>query len=143
MKKEATRVELLEILFRITRYMKGEMSFKEGLTHLSILQIQALIFLSQHKNVAMGDIAEHFDIGLPSATSLLNKLCDQKLVERHTDEEDRRLVRLTLTGGGKELLKQAMCQRRKKLERILSYLSEKEQNDLLTIVKTLANRLQK
>lgn len=91
----------------------------------------------------MGDVAEYFHIELPSATSLLNKLCDQKLVERHEDENDRRLVMISLTNEGKKLLQQAMNQRRKKLEKTLSYLSEKEKNELLNIMKTLNNKLQK
>ena len=91
----------------------------------------------------MGDIAEYFCIELPSATSLLNKLCDQKLVERYEDQEDRRMVMISLTDGGKTLVKQAMRERRKKLEMILSYLSKKERLELLTILKMLQNRLQK
>jgi DNA-binding MarR family transcriptional regulator len=91
----------------------------------------------------MTDIADYFRIELPSATSLINKLCDQKLVERHADKKDRRLVIIILTEEGKKLLEQAMNQRKKKLEKILSYLSEKEKADLLNIFRTLGDRLQK
>lgn len=141
MKKDNT-IELVEIMFKISRQMKQEMSFTNNLTHLSILQIQTLIFLSQNKNISMGDIAEYFRIELPSATTLLNKLNDQKLVKRHDDIDDRRLVRISLTEKGKTLLKKAMTQRRKKVEKILSYLSEKEKIELLSILKTLNSRLQ-
>lgn len=141
--KKDNKIELVEIMFKISRLMKQEMSYTNNLTHLSILQIQTLIFLHQNKNVAMSDIAGYFRIELPSATILLNKLYSLKLVERHDDHEDRRLVRISLTEKGKTLLKQAMYQRRKKVEKILSYLSEKEKGDLLNILKTLNNRLQK
>ena len=90
----------------------------------------------------MSDIAAYFRIELPSATSLVNKLCDQKLVERRADQNDRRLVLITLTADGKTMLEDAMCARRKKLEKILSYLSEKEKSDLSSIFKTLYNKLQ-
>jgi DNA-binding MarR family transcriptional regulator len=144
MKADST-VELVEMIFKATRLMKGEMSYTNNLTHLSILQIQTLIFLKQNKDkdVPMSDIAEYFHIELPSATSLVNKLCDQKLVERHADQKDRRLVIIVLTQEGKTLLEQAMNQRRIKLEKILSYLSEKEKTDLLNIFRTLGERLQK
>jgi DNA-binding MarR family transcriptional regulator len=143
--KEDNTLELLEMIFKIARLMKGEMSFTHNLTHLSILQIQTLVFLKQSKDkkVTMSDIAECFQIELPSATSLVNKLCDQKLVQRNTDSSDRRLVIIVLTEEGKKLLDQAMCARRKKLENILSYLSNKEKSDLLNIFKTLESRLQK
>jgi len=137
--------ELVETIFKVARLMKDEMSFTNNLIHLSILQIQALVFLKQNKDkkVTMTDIADNFQIELPSATSLLNKLCDQKLVERKADKKDRRLVIIELTDTGKKMLEEAMASRRKKLEKILSYLSLKEKLELLNIFKTLGQKLQK
>lgn len=137
--------ELVEMIFNVSRLMKDEMSFTNNLIHLSILQIQTLFFLNQNKDkkVTMTDIAGNFRIELPSATSLINKLCDQKLVERKADKTDRRLVIIVLTEEGKKLLEQAMASRRKKLEKILSYLSFKEKVELLNIFKTLGEKLQK
>ena len=91
----------------------------------------------------MSEIAGYFRIELPSATSLINKLCDQKLVTRHADPDDRRLVLITLTEEGQKLVIQAMHQRRIKLEKMLSYLSEREKSDLLSIIRTLGTKLQK
>ena len=141
--KEDNTIKLVEVMFEISRFMKQEMSYTGKLIHLSILQIQTLVFLKQNKEVSMGDIAEGFRIELSSATSLLNKLYDLKLVERRTDSDDKRLVKISLTDKGTTLLKEAMGERKKKLQKILSYLSEKEQFDLLTILETLNNRLHK
>ena len=125
--------------------MKSEMSYTHDVTHLSVLQIQTLFFLKHDKDktISMTDIAEYFRIELPSATSLVNKLIIQKLVSRHADKNDRRLVLIALTPEGKTMLENAMCERRKKLEKVLSYLSEKEKADLSSIFKTLYNKLQK
>ncbi|HUD20346.1 MAG TPA: MarR family winged helix-turn-helix transcriptional regulator [Patescibacteria group bacterium] len=142
--KTDTTNDLVERIFKVARLMKDEMSYTHDVTHLSILQIQTLFFLKhdKDKNISMSDIAAYFRIELPSATSLVNKLCDQKLVERRADQNDRRLVLITLTADGKTMLEDAMCARRKKLEKILSYLSEKEKSDLSSIFKTLYNKLQ-
>lgn len=135
--------DLMEMLFKISRLMKEKMSFRNDLIHLSVLQIQTLVHLSQNEKVSMSDIAQHFLIELPSATSLINKLVDQDLVKRYEDQQDRRLVMITLTETGKIMFEQAMSQRKKKFEKILSYLSAKEKQDLLSIFKTLDNKLQK
>lgn len=135
--------ELVEMLFKISRLMKEKMSYTNNIVHLSILQIQALFFLNKNKKASMSDIAEYFHIELSSATSLLNKLYDQDFVKRLEDEKDRRLVIITLTSKGKELLERAMLERREKIEKILSYLSDKEKTDLLLILKTLSNKIQK
>ena len=140
--KSDNKIELVEMIFKVSRLMKQEMSYTSDLIHLSILQIQTLFFLSKNKKVSMSDIAGYFRIELPSATSLLDKLYDQKLVIRNTDKNDRRLVMITLTEKGKKLLKEAMCERKEKLEKILSYLSVKERSDLSSIINTLNSKLQ-
>jgi DNA-binding MarR family transcriptional regulator len=141
--KEDKTIELVEMMFQISRLMKDQMSFTNNLTHLSILQMQTLIFLNKNVNTTMSDIAGNFHIELPSATSLLNKLVDLKLVKRLEDKIDRRLVRIALTKKGKVLLEQAVHQRRMKIEKMLSYLSHKEKDELLNIFKTLQTNLQK
>ncbi len=145
MSKPDNTNELIETIFKVGRLMKSEMSYTHDVTHLSVLQIQTLFFLKhdKDKNISMTDIAGYFRIELPSATSLVNKLITQKLVERHADKNDRRLVLIALTPEGKTMLEHAMCERRKKLEKVLSYLSEKEKSDLSSIFKTLYNKLQK
>jgi DNA-binding MarR family transcriptional regulator len=138
-----TTFELIEEMFKISRLMKEKMSFTNSLMHLSALQVHALMFLNYNKEATMSDIADYFRIELPSATSLVNKLCDQKLVKRYEDLKDRRLVKIVLTADGKILLEQAIRQRKSKLEKLLSYLSEEEKTGLLNILKTLIDRLQK
>ena len=135
--------EFTKTMFEIFRSMRKEMSYQNELMHLSALQMQALIFISENKKTSMTDIAEYFHIEMPSATSLLNKLCDQKIVKRHEDENDRRLVIIIITDKGKELLKLGMQIRRKKLEKMLSYFTDKEKKELLKLLKTLNNRIQK
>lgn len=134
--------ELVETMFRLARLIKDEMSYTHNVTHLSMLQIQTLIYIHKHTNASMSDIAQQFHIELPSATSLLNKLCEQHLVKRFEDEKDRRLVRVALTDEGKKLLEEAMRERRKKLEQIMSNLSKREQSQLLSIIHTLQTKLQ-
>lgn len=137
-----TTTELVQMIFTVFRRLKDEMSYTNNLTHLSILQIQTLVFIHHSKKCSMSDIAGYFHIELSSATSLVNKLCEQKLVERHSDPKDRRLVLITVTGAGLKLLESAMNDRRKKMEKMLSYLSEREKTELLRIFTTLNTRLQ-
>lgn len=139
--KDYNTNELAEVMFQVFRLLKDRMAFTNKMTHLSVLQIHTLIFLSHNENITMSDIAEHFHIELPSATSLVNKLYDQGFIERNNDKEDRRLVRIRLTSEGKALMKQAMRERREKLEKILSYLSAKEREQMLVILKTLHSKL--
>jgi DNA-binding MarR family transcriptional regulator len=134
--------QLVEAIFKVTRLMKRDMSYTSEMMHLSMLQLQALLFLKQKQNAQMREIAEHFHIELPSATSLLQKLHQMKLVKRQTDENDRRIVRILLTDAGEKLLKEAITARSKKIEKMLSYLSEKDSMDLSRILEVLTQKLE-
>jgi DNA-binding MarR family transcriptional regulator len=142
--KTKKSLELTVLIFTVFRLMKQQMSFSDDLIHLSILQTQALIFLNQNgnKKISMSDMAEYFHIELPSATSLVNKLVDQQFISRHADPSDRRLVLITLTDVGKDMLGQAMNQRRTRVEKMLSYLSEQEKVQLHNILSSLVTKLQ-
>jgi len=140
--KSDTTNKLIEATFAFSRLMKDSMCYTSAITHLSMLQLQALIFIKKNPNVPMREIAEHFRIELPSATSLLNKLNTMDLVERKTDEEDRRIVRINLTIEGQTLLKNAMIERTEKTEKLLSFLSEEDKAALLRIIMTLTVKME-
>ncbi len=135
--KSNYQAELMELLYQIFRLMKKKLPYKCEFAHLSLLQIKTLALIKDNKNITMGNIADYFRIELPSATSLVNKLCDQKLIKRNSDLEDRRIVRLELTDKGKRILKQIVYIQHQKLNEIFSYLTNKEKREFITILKKL------
>jgi DNA-binding MarR family transcriptional regulator len=114
------------------------MSLNTDIFQLSILQIQALVYVNTKREATMSEIAKHFNIELPSASSLITKLFVKKLISRDSDQQDRRLVKITLTKKGELLLLKATEERRKKIRKMLSYLSEDEILHLRNIVNTLS-----
>lgn len=129
--------QLIEGIFTLTRMMKEHMHNKSDLVHLSMVQMQAMIFLKKQPESTMNEIASHFHIELPSATSLVNKLVKAKLAKRVTDKKDRRIVRVTLTAHGKQLLEEAMKERSEKMRQLLSHLDTTEKEHLLKITDKL------
>ena len=142
MNKTIETTYFMESLFKISRWMKGQAVYRNDICQLTMLQLQTLIFLKQHNNAQMTEIAKHFNIELPSATSLVNKLCKTGLAERKADPKDRRLVRISLTEQGYSFFEEAMKERLEKMDIILSYLSEEEKKNLKRIVDTLMDKLE-
>ncbi|SRR6266568_1842559 len=135
--------KIFEAIFKNSRLLRDKMNYPSDIAHLSILQLQTLSYLKQKNKAQMGEIAEHFHIELPSATSLLNKLVSLQLVERQQDEKDRRLVRIALTKAGSSLLKKAMDEKICNLDKMLSFLSDSEQQELLRLLEKLNDRIEK
>ena len=134
--------KFIETMFKSTRLMRGYMEYSTDVAQLSILQVQTLSFLKHHENAQMREIAENFHIELPSATSLLNKLVAVQLVKRHADPKDRRLVRVTLTDKGNELLTKVLDAKCTHFGHMLSYLSDTEKNELLRLLEKLNERME-
>jgi len=134
--------KFIEIMFKTSRLFRERMNYSSQIAHLSFLQIQTLAYLKQQNNAQMGEIAEHFHIELPSATSLLNKLVSLQLVKRQQDERDRRLVRVVLTEEGQAILTLAKKEKEAHVMQMLSYLTEDEQHELLRLMEKLNDRIQ-
>ena len=135
--------QLAEIIFAIPRIVKEEMAFDSDTSQLTVLQLQALIFIKRKKIVSMGDVASQFKISLPTATVLSDKLVNTGLIKRIRSEKDRRIVDVSFTEKGENLLKKAMKQRHQKINKMLSYLSLEDKKQLLRILKNFSVNIQK
>ena len=134
--------KIIDTMFGISRLIREKGFFNSDIAQLTMLQFQALLYISKHENVSMGDIANFFSIMLPTATTLTNKLFKADLVNRKIDQKDRRIVRIELTQKGNDLLKESKKARNKKMSHFLSYMSEFEKNALLDILKALQERME-
>lgn len=135
--------QLVEAFFKISRLMKDEMGYDSDLLRLSMLQLQVLMYLKRNPDTQMSEVASHFQIELPSATSLINTLARLKLAQRNADKKDRRLVRIALTPKGLKLLVDAMKQRGEKMKHNLNYLSSEDKKSLLAILERFTAQLEK
>ncbi len=140
---DTTNTQLIEAMFTLSRMMKDQMVLNSTVVCLSFLQLQTLVFLHKNPEIQMSDIAAKFKIELPSATSIINTLAKAKLVSRKADAKDRRLVRITLTKTGENLLKDAMKERTKKMEQYLSQLTKDDKGNLLKILQKMIVTMEK
>ena len=123
--------------------MKVEMTFDSATSQLTVLQLQLLILIKKNKVLSMSDIANKFEISLPTATVLSDKLVKENLIRRVRREDDRRIVNISLTKKGESILEKAMKQRHLKINKVLSFLSPEDKNKLLSILKKLSVNIKK
>ncbi len=90
--------------------------------------------LSPKDALTMGEFSNALSVPLGTATRIADWLVDKGYVQRLPDVEDRRVVRVALTGKGRELHGTIDLYIRKRLEQILSCLTSKERSDLLELV---------
>jgi DNA-binding MarR family transcriptional regulator len=98
--------ELLAFRTGLRRFLRwsDEQAASAGLTGQ---QHQLLLAIRGHEGPAqptIGDVAEHLLLRHHSAVELVDRAEQGGLVQRVVDDEDRRVVRLDLTGKGRRLL---------------------------------------
>ncbi|MBM3935453.1 MAG: MarR family transcriptional regulator [SAR202 cluster bacterium] len=72
---------------------------------LTMPQLRTLMFLSQGSK-RMSEISTYLDRGMPSATSMIDRLVSKSFVERVEDPNDRRVVACQLTTSGRDMVEQ-------------------------------------
>jgi len=129
--------QILEAMFKLVKNFKLSMSGSFKNSHSTMLQCEAMMCIKKQKDMHMSDIANHFATSMPTATALIDKLIDAKFAKRESDATDRRVVRINLTKSGEKLLDEATRQKAEKMNKLLSYLKEKDKLELLRILSVL------
>lgn|SRR5690625_2167064 len=97
-------------------------------------QFAILQYIDQQTSCTSTEISQTFGVGKSAVTALINRLHEKKLVERIRDQEDRRIVKLSLTESGKTLV----AQTEEKLYQVIAErLSHFEQSEIENYIKSL------
>src|SRR3954468_3660505 len=59
---------------------------------ISLVHLDVLMVLEEYGPLSMGRLAELLDVSVASATGIVGRMEKRGLVERHHDDEDRRIV---------------------------------------------------
>jgi MarR family transcriptional regulator for hemolysin len=127
----ASRRELLFQLADVARAMRtyvDQCARQHGMTRA---QWGLLLRLERQEGMTQAEMAESLEIQPISAARLIDRLCEQKLVERRPHPSDRRANRLYLTAKGRALLDRMAPLGRQISGHLLASFSEQEIDALL------------
>jgi MarR family transcriptional regulator, organic hydroperoxide resistance regulator len=102
---------------------------------LTLPQLRCLFLLSGQGPMPIGGVARELGIGLPSASSLVDRLVDQGLVQRREDPMDRRRTLASTTASGSALADQL---RQGSVQTLRGWLGALRREDLRALVQGLA-----
>lgn len=106
---------------------------------LTSSQIHLLRLLEMHGPLKMSELAEKLQITLGGVTSLANRMCKARLIERRRSEEDRRVVRLAVTAEGAAFLEKLTVARDQALDHYFDRLSKDELAELERLYRKMLN----
>jgi len=115
----------------------------QEILHMDICfpEICVLGQLSSNQEPTMSELGRSISMDLSTLTRTVDKLVEKHFVVRKPDPEDRRVVRVAITAGGRRIVSRFHEQRKKKIESILRQMTSQERRDLLNIFETLHARI--
>src|SRR5579864_2961164 len=135
--KENTTDEIVSAFFNTFRVFKQKLDMSNPLYQMPLAHMEALRFIEENKQVLMKDVADFLAITPPSATVLINNLVALGYVQRGEDKNDRRIIRLSLTKKGVNVLQKSIKERCVKFKKLLKNLNKKDQMQFLHILKIM------
>ena len=104
-------------------------------TELTVAQLKALFTLADSGPTPIGGVAARLRIGLPAASSLVERLVEQGLVRRREDRADRRRTLAETTEEGRALAERL---RQGSREALRTSMERMQSDDLEALVRGLA-----
>lgn len=130
---ELTRyITILADLFEVAQQSSGEA------VNLNKQECRVISVVGQFQPLMMREIAERSKLSVTNTTGIVDKLVRRKYLYRDRSDEDRRIVKICLTPEGKEVYEMEIENYRKVSQAILSALDEKEQQEMLRMMRKAA-----
>jgi len=109
---------------------------------MTMPQIRTLSFLNQGPK-RMKEISEHLRRGMPSATSMIDRLVKKEYVERVADSSDRRVVLCQITDSGRAILDSFSRMGTIQVEATARSLTDQELNTIAPALDALVDAMAK
>jgi DNA-binding MarR family transcriptional regulator len=128
-----TIIAQLRASLREVRCMSGERMRRADVSHT---HFHIVSLLERHSEMPMSRLADMLDVSLSNASGLIDRLEERGLVERIRVPDDRRIVLVRATEGGRRMLAEVEVLKDEMLQRIIARLDD---GQLARIAQALAD----
>jgi DNA-binding MarR family transcriptional regulator len=108
---------------------------------VTLHQFHLLLYMKASGKVTVSDLGNKMLVSMPTASRMLNTLCEKGLASKNRDENDRRLIYLELTPKGKHVVDEADARQREVLSRVLEKIPAAEADAFLHTMEKVAEGL--
>jgi DNA-binding MarR family transcriptional regulator len=105
---------------------------------VTLTQYRSLVVLASRGPQGVASLAEALSVTAPTASRLVERLVRKGLVRRRADRQDRRQVRVGLTGAGRDLVRLVTERRREEIAALLASIPPDALEPMATGLRHLA-----
>jgi DNA-binding MarR family transcriptional regulator len=130
---KSKKTELVTEVFDLARNVAA----KQAKSHLTMIQLRTLIFIRERGVVKPTEIAKKFSITPASVTSQIDKLVNEGWLERISNQDDKRVVEVTLTKKGQRNIDKEVENFESNCSWIFENIDNEEEKQLLDYITRL------
>ncbi len=138
------RQQHIETIFQNFHAIKRAFSHSSRFSNehfgVTMTQASALMLLMHEGGKTMGEIAAALGVSKSAASQLLDGLIEQGFVDREQSEDDKRVVRVSLSDAGYRHFKQVREQGGQKIAELFDLLNDEELVQIESITSKLARK---
>ncbi len=128
----------------ITREIAADPNLKQTAVKAGFAEDNGLLFrvgsaLNSSTSLSMGELSDALAVPLSTATRVVDALVERGHIERFSDPEDRRVVRVRFTRQGLRLYKFIDGRIAEHVRQLASNLTEEEMSTLVTLLTKVAS----
>lgn len=109
---------------------------------LTMTQLRVLFLLRAENGASAGALAERLNVTPSTLTRIVDRLVREELVQRETDNDDRRMVRHYLSATGSSTVTEIERRGRARMDEVLDRLSAPQLERLVAALEDLADALE-
>jgi DNA-binding MarR family transcriptional regulator len=103
-----------------------------------VVQVRILVVVAAAGSASLGAVAEAAGLHVSRASRLCDRMVRAGLLHRANDPSDRRLLTLSLTKAGREVVEAVMARRRAEVSRALSQMTRARRAELVGVLDEFA-----
>lgn len=132
--------KLMDLTKQMQRYGFATRGTQRG-RHHGFGRGRLLQLIADHDNVTQSELAELLDVRPSSLSEMLSKLAEHDLIERHPDDNDKRVTHVVLTEAGRKRLAERKQATNDYLAGMFEGLSDDEKAQLQNLINKLNGSL--
>jgi DNA-binding MarR family transcriptional regulator len=125
------KTDMIKEVFDLARYISS--SQPDG--RLTLIQLRTVMFVAEHGTVKPTEIAKNFAITPASVTSQIDNLVKEGWLERRYNQDDKRVIEVTITDRGKKELPKEIEKLEENCGWLFNTVSTEEAKQITMLVK--------
>jgi DNA-binding MarR family transcriptional regulator len=140
-KGEANAQRLMQAFYRVARSRHTLFQDLLASYDVTLHQFHLLLYMKASGKTRVTDLSDMMLVSKPTASRMINTLCDKGMLKKRADNRDHRLVLLVLTPKGERIVEEMQARQRELLSRVLGKMPAAEMNAFMETMEKIESEL--